>query len=61
MKKFVVIKDGKDRTYLSILGWSENKNSATLFELDDAKNLIFDKKIEFESPESSLESNQLKK
>jgi len=54
LKKFVLIKDTESKMYLSIVGWSEDKSCATLFELDDAKNLVLNNCVEFERVESEL-------
>lgn len=49
MKDFVVIKNVDNQMYLSIIGWNEDKAEATMFKLEDAKNLILNEKIKFES------------
>ena len=49
MKDLVFIKNVDNQMYLSIIGWSEDKNEATMFKLEDAKNLILNEKIKFES------------
>lgn len=49
MKDLVFIKNVDNQTYLSIIGWIEDKNEATMFNLEDAKNLILNEKIKFES------------
>lgn len=49
MKDLVFIKNVDNQMYLSIIGWSEDKTEATMFKLEDAKNLILNEKIKFES------------
>ena len=49
MKDLVFIKNVDNQMYLSIIGWSEDKTEATMFNLEDAKNLILNEKIKFES------------
>lgn len=49
MKSFVIVKNIDTQMYLSIIGWIKNKNEATMFNLEDAKNLILNESVKFES------------